>query len=143
MSENENGKRRIDLDSELGMSRRDLLRRGAIVGGTLLWVAPAVQSITPIARAQTENGSPTCSACYCFTGTLPTPSKEFGVVDFFTAPGQASPEDCDAWCKQSSPYNATTGAPGGPYADSQYCKGQNCQANVGTGPGGPHGATCS
>ena len=59
--------KRVDLNSELGMSRRDLLRRSAIVGGTLLWVAPAIESIAPKAFAQTlAPSSPGCAACYCW-----------------------------------------------------------------------------
>jgi hypothetical protein len=34
-----------NLKPALGMTRRDLLRRGAVVGGTLLWATPVVQSI--------------------------------------------------------------------------------------------------
>jgi hypothetical protein len=49
------------------LSRRDLIRRGAIVGGSLLWVAPAIQSLTPAAHAQTV-GSPTFGCCECRTG---------------------------------------------------------------------------
>ena len=52
---------RLNLHDESGMTRRDLMRRGAIVGGTLLWVAPAIQSIGSKAYAQT--GSPLCNAC--------------------------------------------------------------------------------
>ena len=52
---------RLNLNDESGMTRRDLMRRGAIVGGTLLWVAPAIQSIGSKAYAQT--GSPLCTAC--------------------------------------------------------------------------------
>jgi hypothetical protein len=48
------------------LSRRDLIRRGAIVGGSLLWVAPAIQSLTPAASAQTT-GSPTFGCCECRT----------------------------------------------------------------------------
>ena len=56
--------KRIDLNSELGMTRRDLIRRGAIVGGTLLWVAPAIQSMAPKAFAQeAAPGSVLCRAC--------------------------------------------------------------------------------
>ena len=56
--------KRLDLNSELGMTRRDLIRRGAIVGGTLLWVAPAIQSMAPKAFAQEANpGSVICDAC--------------------------------------------------------------------------------
>jgi hypothetical protein len=43
---------RLNLHDESGMTRRDLMRRGAVVGGTLLWVAPAIQSLSPPAFAQ-------------------------------------------------------------------------------------------
>jgi hypothetical protein len=33
------------------LNRRELLRRGAVVGGTLLWAAPVVQSLSPAAYA--------------------------------------------------------------------------------------------
>jgi hypothetical protein len=55
--------------SELGMTRRDLLRRGAIVGGTLLWAAPAIQSIAKPAFAQPAAGSTPHYCCFCTGGT--------------------------------------------------------------------------
>ncbi|HEY7755833.1 MAG TPA: hypothetical protein VID69_06380 [Actinomycetota bacterium] len=58
----DNGKR--GLGEELGLTRRDLLRRGAVVGGTLLWVAPAIQSIAPKAYAAQQVGSfKACCQC--------------------------------------------------------------------------------
>lgn len=84
------GERRIDLQSELGMTRRDLLRRGAIVGGTLLWVAPAIQSLPGVANAQTQRESPiTCGCCACsepIIGNLPC------------ATDHASFAECEAIC---------------------------------------------
>ncbi|CAN5796222.1 hypothetical protein BH20ACT7_BH20ACT7_20380 [soil metagenome] len=50
-------------DTDLGLSRRDLLRRGAIVGGTLVWAAPAVQTLARPAFAQEYGGSPACEPC--------------------------------------------------------------------------------
>lgn len=47
-----------EVSPQLGMSRRDLLRRGAIVGGTLMWAAPTVQALGPRAFASTTNGTP-------------------------------------------------------------------------------------
>jgi hypothetical protein len=47
-----------------GMSRRDLIRRGAIVGGTLIWTIPVVQTLT---RANAAPGSPTYTCCECRT----------------------------------------------------------------------------
>ena len=53
-----------NLRRELGLTRRDLLRRGAVVGGTLLWVAPVIQSITPPAFAQ-QTSPALVSCCKC------------------------------------------------------------------------------
>ncbi|MGH2628928.1 MAG: hypothetical protein ACRDHY_20000 [Anaerolineales bacterium] len=44
------------IDPDLGISRRALLRRGAIVAGTVAWAAPVVQSFTSPAAGTT--GSP-------------------------------------------------------------------------------------
>jgi hypothetical protein len=57
---------RLNLKDESGMTRRDLLRRGTVVGGTLLWVAPAIQSIGAKAYAQTRV-SGLCTACISAT----------------------------------------------------------------------------
>lgn len=48
--------------SEKDVSRRDFLRRGAVVGGTLLWAAPVVQSMGGRALAF-HNGYPSCCEC--------------------------------------------------------------------------------
>jgi hypothetical protein len=58
-----------DRNHRLGMTRRDLIRKGAIVGG-LVWSAPVIQSITTPASANgVVNGSQSCeSCCCCFTG---------------------------------------------------------------------------
>lgn len=54
-----------NLRRELGVSRREMLRRSAIAGGTLLWAAPVIQSIGPSAFAQV--GSQTYhKCCFCF-----------------------------------------------------------------------------
>lgn len=56
--------KKLDLQAELGVSRRDLIRRGAVVGGALLWVAPAIQSLTPPAYANTvSEQADTCCSC--------------------------------------------------------------------------------
>ena len=66
----ESGKRSIG--DELGITRRDLLRRGAVVGGTLLWVAPTIQSIAPKAYAVPQVGS--FKACCQCAGTQAQPA---------------------------------------------------------------------
>ena len=55
-----------DIETNLGISRRTLMKRGAIVGGTLMWAAPIVQSFNSPAFGQTSGTvscvcEPTCS----------------------------------------------------------------------------------
>lgn len=46
-----------EMDQRPGVSRREALKRGAVLGGTLLWVAPAVQTIG-MSRAFAQQPSP-------------------------------------------------------------------------------------
>ena len=48
---------------KLGLSRRDLLRRGAIVGGTLLWTVPTIASITKAHVAAAHTPATACCEC--------------------------------------------------------------------------------
>jgi hypothetical protein len=145
----ENGRKRIDLDSELGMSRRDLLRRSALVGGALLWVAPAIQSITPAASAQETNGPTpaTCAACYCWNGDKQNPTgsprrPQDECSDDGPVGQRASALACDDWCKGVGTF-AGAGAPGGPYAVSDYCSGtDSCVCNSENDPG-TNGVFCT
>lgn len=70
----------------LGMSRRELLRRGAVVGGTLVWATPVIQSLGSTAYAQgpqyaphrccqcTDPQVPGLQPCVCIVnGTPPVP----------------------------------------------------------------------
>jgi hypothetical protein len=56
--------KRLDVQGELGVSRRDLLRRGAVVGGALLWIAPAIHSVAAPAYANAVSPAHrTCCSC--------------------------------------------------------------------------------
>jgi len=46
-----------EIEETGGISRRSMLKRSALVGGTLVWAAPAVQTLATPAYAQ---GSPAC-----------------------------------------------------------------------------------
>ncbi len=134
---------KIDLHSETGLTRRDLLRRGAIVGGSLVWIAPAIQSFGARAYASQGPSPGTCAACYCFT----LDSGNLLVKDFCDDNGvngfKLNADSCENWCKHQSGFDSSTGAPGGPYADSQYCSGASCVCDQ-HDPGQPVGsATCS
>lgn len=98
------------VDTNLGISRRTVLRRGAVVGGSLVWAAPAVQSISRTALAQT-NGTPVNGACPCtdaaargiyvntagnlvnatvLVGSAP-PDEQIANAQVFVPPGAAQP----------------------------------------------------
>jgi len=139
--------KRLDLNDESGMTRRDMLRRGAIVGGTLLWVAPAIQSMAPRAFAQTDGelpGSARCAACYCWTGDKQNPSINRGFDgEFGTGSGLDSPTDCQAYCAHTGAYSGGGGAPGGPYTSSEFCSGlTQCETNT-KNEDGANGAFCT
>ena len=148
----EKPEKRIDLDSELGMSRRDLIRRGAIVGGTLLWVAPAIQSMAPKAFAQT-NGEATRQRALRSLLLLdgrqaePTNGHNRGFDgDLGSGGGLNSQADCQAFCSWSAPYVGVWRPVGGPYDFGQWCSGLHCDTTTeveSDGGAGPNGAFCT
>jgi hypothetical protein len=83
------------------ITRRDALRKGAKLGGAVLWIAPAIQTLPRPAFAQT--GSPLFTCCECRTIT--------GGSGF--TPGQ---EDCDG----PNTTNCVTGG-SGPSASEGVC----------------------
>jgi hypothetical protein len=134
MSERESGLRR-----ESGVSRRELLRRGAIVGGTLVWATPVLQSLAPPAFAQATPRP--CGCCYCWNGDKqnPTPAPGAPSGDAVGDDGCAgifgSPEGCARFCREI--------APGAPFEFSEHCCGTNaCEGNTQNDPG-PNGCFCS
>ena len=140
--------KRLDLNDESGMTRRDMLRRGAIVGGTLLWVAPAIQSMAPRAFAQTDGelpGSvPQCAACYCWNGNKQSPTSNRGFDgDFGSGDGLNGVSDCQAYCAHTGIYSGVgDGASGGPYTGSEFCSGTTCDKNTQVETG-TNGAFCT
>jgi hypothetical protein len=71
--------KRAHVRNRVGISRRDLLRRGAVVGGTALWTVPVIASVT---RAHVQPGSPAFVCCRCHSpapqlpGGPPLPPKQ-------------------------------------------------------------------
>lgn len=139
----------IDVESEVGMTRRDLLRRSAIVGGALLWAAPTIQTVGMKAAAAYGPSPGTCSACYCYTvGGDGKVSADWGVVDtFLPGTGQVTADDCENWCKHQASYAGGGGAPGGPYQNHSYCSGtptgptDQCRVNTLVGQDPPSGGS--
>lgn len=56
----------VDQPIESGLTRRDLLKRGALLGGALAWGAPVVQ-IIGMRPAMAQEPSPSCPNLFCLT----------------------------------------------------------------------------
>ena len=79
---------------QLGVSRRDLLRRGAIVGGTLVWTVPVVATLS---RAHGQNvRSPAFVCCECSS------PRDESKPPFFCAPNTVdTPSQCAHACQEA------------------------------------------
>jgi hypothetical protein len=51
------------LRHRLGISRRDLIRRGAVVGGTLIWTVPVVTTLSRAHPRTTKSPAFVCCEC--------------------------------------------------------------------------------
>jgi len=105
---------------ELGISRRNLLKRGAIAGGTLLWVAPVIKSLTPPAFAAEPSPEPTPPPqngdCCCTCRQEDTNATFCRQV--------SSQSACDQQCQ-----GAGQGWESTPINCSQHCSGSQCVSN--------------
>ena len=125
------------LKRELGLSRRQLLKRGAVVGGTLMWAAPTIQSLASPAFAQQGRSPGVCAACYCWNGDInnPGPPSPSGEVDSCSDDGvvfeRMNADTCETFCNARG------------FENSQYCSGANsCDCNTQNDPGA-NGVNCS
>ncbi|MGH2787278.1 MAG: hypothetical protein ACRDJV_05130 [Actinomycetota bacterium] len=94
--------------AEGAVSRRELIgrgARGAVVGGTLLWAAPAISTLSG-AAAQVRRTR--CGCCYCFEGDPNNPFDDLCNDDGESGPRQ-DPAACAAFCASEG------------YSGSQQC----------------------
>lgn len=121
-----------------GLSRRNLLKKGAIAGG-IAWTAPVISSLATPAAAAVQGPSPgSFSCCHCYNGS-PGEAPFVAAVD--GPPSNPNPlyqgildsaDHCDAWCSSQG------------YVSSQYCTGSTAAAfRPDTQPSGPYGCVCT
>ena len=88
-----------ETNTESDLTRRDLLKKGAVLGGALVWAAPVVQ-IIGMRPAMAQRTSPSCPNLYClkaevFGGSL----GSFGPLGGGQGEGKGNclkeDEDCD------------------------------------------------
>lgn len=120
------------LPQEHGVTRRDAIRRGAIVGGTVLWATPIVQSLTPAAHAQAATR---CGCCYCWDGDRNDPTDDL-CNDNGQSGSRADATACATFCSNEG------------FANSEWCSefagGCTCRQNTDPGVGpGESGCACA
>jgi hypothetical protein len=85
------------IDGTTGLSRRDILRRSALVGGTLVWAAPTVQALAVPAYAGSEPTPPgdfVPVPCALKIALKWTPAKD-GAAAFFEPNYTNDAGDCE------------------------------------------------
>lgn len=96
-----------DDDSRSGVTRRDAIKKGAIVGGTVLWVAPLVQSVG-MGSASAQTVSPGGGPCSCAgTSSFDVQATLSGLVNASVGPLQNFPDESGCLASLSV---TTTGA---------------------------------
>jgi hypothetical protein len=114
-----------------GVSRREIIKRGAIVGGTALWAAPVIQSLASPAMAQGHDPESRCGCCYCWNGNILT-TRDDECSDDGAVFERSNPSACAAFCTARG------------FANSQQCAtgpgGCSCSQN--NNPPGANGCTC-
>jgi hypothetical protein len=101
-----------------GITRRAFVRRTAVVGGSLLWIAPAIQTLAPAARAHVVSPAQFfCCECQAPGSGEPTRCTTDGLGSTEASAIAA----CDAFCTplglvpvvHGSPSQLTCAGPGG------------------------------
>lgn len=95
---------REDVNANLGISRRQLIRRSAVVAGTVVWATPVVQSLSTPAAAQV--GSPACDCVLCFETVVGGMTTHFSCT--------LSVDSCHCLCCCTGIADSCSGCPVGP-----------------------------
>ncbi len=87
-------------NTEMDLTRRELLKKGAVLGGALVWAAPVVQVIG-MRPAMAASTSPDCPNLYCLKAEVSGGSLgDFGPLGGGQGKGQGNclqkNEDCDS-----------------------------------------------
>ena len=125
-----------DVNANLGISRRQLIKRGAIVGGTVMWAAPVVQSLTSPAGAVAQGrvGTPSHACCFCYDGS----NAAAATNSECSANGLSGPRSTAAKCEEFCDGGGLD-QPGTPYQNFIYDRGTvgcQCNNNLAFGPTG-------
>ena len=117
MSGTRAARRRGMTDKSGGMDRREFLRRSAIVGGTVAWMTPVIQSISPPAAGAATPSLQACCLCCNNGGQNCNSSPECGPASTITL------EYCQTKC---SPCSGTAACTAGTTTCANTAGRKNC-----------------
>jgi hypothetical protein len=118
--------REPELGRKQPVSRREILRRGAVVGGSVIWATPLIQSLMPPAYAQYAM----CGCCYCWNGDRQNPTSD-ACNDNGATGALGDPDECQTFCENQG------------YTSSEQCSATtSCICNR-FGGQQPTGCTCA
>ena len=101
----------VASDGDSGVSRRDAIKKGAVVGGAVLWATPVIQAIG-ISPASATHVSPNVPHCPCLTCTANAVGLSVaGITVGGTADGTGAPA-CQCVVKTAAQVQAATVAVG-------------------------------
>ena len=107
-------------DTRSGVTRREAIKKGAIVGGTVMWVAPLVQTVG-MSPASAQTVSPQPGACVCTgTNSFDVTAAFTGVVSGNVGPFQDFPAETGCLA------NLSVAAPNAPLATAFLTSGTDC-----------------
>ena len=107
-------------DTRSGVTRREAIKKGAIVGGTVMWVAPLVQTVG-MSPASAQTASPPTGACVCTgTNSFDVTAAFTGVVSGNVGPFQDFPAETGCLA------NLSVTAPNAPLATAFLTSGTDC-----------------
>jgi hypothetical protein len=97
----------VTSDGDSGVSRRDAIKKGAVVGGAVLWATPVIQAIG-ISPASATHVSPNVPHCPCLTCTANAVGLSVaGITVGGTADGTGGPA-CQCVVKTAAQVQAAT-----------------------------------
>lgn len=93
-----------------GVTRREAIKKGAIVGGTVMWATPLVQTVT-MGSASAQVPSPPGGECVCTgTNSFDVTATLSGLINTTVGPVQDFPEDDDCLANLSVTATGTVNA---------------------------------
>jgi hypothetical protein len=92
----------IQPERQSGLTRREILKRGAVFGGALVWATPVVQTVG-MRAASAQEASPACNVWYAVKLERIDDSTDWRCIDIYNQSANPPGECLDAVNLEPSP----------------------------------------